>query len=1068
MRQRTTSRFWENPEQVGHGRLPSRSNLIPYPSVEQSLARERESSPYYYSLDTRDWRLGMFNSMEEALEMVESKKVDPHFWREIRVPENWSTQGVKAPHYTNVQMPFVDGPPYAPNDQDTGIYCCSFSLPRGWKQRRTIIHIGAVESVSALYVNNTYVGMSKDSKMSVEYDITHLVTGKTNTIHLVVKQWSDSSAIEDQDHWWLGGVHRSIYIYSPLELYVEDIHIQATPNEQLTKGEVSIEAKLRGIFFTKENLDKLEVTAQLFDPQGTILWKKPLSLAAGYNVTEYAPKFTLKEEVQTPKLWSSETPHLYTLVCGISFEGAPEEFVSQRIGFRRVDITDRGLCINNQPIMVRGVNRHEHHPERGKTVTLEDMKKDIALLKQYNFNTVRTSHYPNDSRWYDLCDEYGIYVIDEANVESHHYYDSLVQDPIYAHAFLDRSMRMVLRDKNHPSIIIWSPGNESGVGPNIAGAIGWIRGYDKTRPVQYEPACSAEMKGLISSEESRWYSDIFCPMYDTAEQMIDHLQWEGEKRPHILCEYSHAMGNSNGSLHHYWNTFKKYPLMQGGCIWDWVDQGLTKVDDVGHEYWAYGGDFGDTPNDKAFCINGLVYPNRQPHPAMDECKKLMQPIEIALRNPIKGEIIITNNFNFTNLFEYRGQWEIQVNGVRKKWGKFSVRTAPGETEVKQLQLSYPNIYQGDEVHLFVSFHTKQDSEIIPKDHTIAWEQLLLPYSGVTFPKVTHQTLEQSVAEQVYLKEFDHTISVISKHYRMDFGKKSGLLENFHSNRKQIIQSGPKIALWRSPTDNDLDNIATEWEPYALDSPVIESQLISWNTEKKSGIITIQQEHTVVHPKEYAEHKEPFPEEVEPIVFHQTWTISPKAINLHNDIFVGKGWPELPRLGIFFKIQRGFNNLEWFGRGPGENYPDRKMGSPLGHYAKLVTETYEPYIRPQEHGSRSDTRWITLQDDIATTLKFQADRPISFTATHYPPKLIHKHSHTNKLNPMPDVWLFLDCMMRGLGTGSCGEDTREEFTITSGNYNFSVDIIVDIDEKALKKSQAEEQSEEQFVFRRGQF
>lgn len=1104
MRQRTTTKFWENPEQVGHGRLPAHTKLIPYPTEvdarEAVKALDPENSPYYATLDNKKWRLGMFDSLEEALELVESGRIDPEFWRKIRVPETWSTQGVKNPHYTNVQMPFVDGPPYSPaeqEDKDTGIYHCSFALPRGWKQRRTIIHIGATESVHALYINGTYVGMSKDSKLSTEYDITHLVNGRSNELYLVVKQWSDSSAIEDQDHWWLGGIHRSIYIYSPLEICIEDVHIQATPNKQLTKGTLRVVARLKGIFFTSENLEHIQLPMQLFDHTGAVVATPKAQLlahtkdwpGAQSNLTEYAPTFVAEVEVQNPKLWSAEHPYLYTLTCGLRFAEYPEEYIATHVGFRRIDITDQGLCVNNQPLMIRGVNRHEHSDKRGKTLTLKEMKKDIALLKQYNFNTVRTSHYPNDSRWYHLCDQYGIYVIDEANVESHHYYDALVNDPLYAHTFLDRSMRMVLRDKNHPSIIVWSPGNESGVGPNVAAAIGWIRGYDSTRPVQYEPACRAELTGEITANQSRLYSDIFCPMYDTVETMVKHLEQPGENRPHILCEYSHAMGNSNGSLHHYWEAFAKYPLFQGGCIWDWIDQGLTKTDKGGHAYWAYGGDFHDTPNDNTFCINGLVWPNRKPHPAMTECKKLMQPIAISAGNLTKGEIVITNNFEVTNLFEYRGQWEILVQGVRKKWGKFSVRTAPGESETKALPLVYPTIYQGEEVHLVVSFHTKQDSDIIPKNHVVAWEQLPLPYHGAIAPKVTmlnEKAFAEQLAEQVYLKEFDKNVSVISKHYRMDFNKKSGLLEKFHSNRKSIIKQGPKIGLWRCPTDNDLaSGIADTWSAYGLDSPQVESQLVSWHTEKKSGIITIVQEHTVHNPVDGEGVTTNAPasgdegtagitntlastEIAEPIVFHQTWTVSPAAIHLHNDIFVGKGWPELPRLGVFFKLHKDFRDLTWFGRGPGENYPDRKTGSPVGQYHLQVAETYEPYIRPQEHGSRSDTRWVRLQDDVATTLEFHADRPISFTATHYPPKLLNKHEHTNTLNPLPDVWLFLDCMTRGVGTATCGEDTKAPYTIASGNYSFGIDMVVDVDEKALKRAQIEEGAEEELVFRRGNF
>jgi beta-galactosidase len=558
---------------------------------------------------------------------------DTSAWDEVQVPGNWMMQGYDKPIYTNVQMPIPNTPPFVPKeDNPTGLYQHTFAIPEDWNGRQIFIWFEGVESAFYLWVNGQAVGYSQDSRLPAEFDLTEYVQVGENELRAMVIRWSDGSFVEDQDHWRMGGIHRDVYLYATPKVHIFDFFARPELDNDFVDGTLRVTARIEK--YAALAIDGYQVRLGLFEEDGTAVFE-PITKGF-YENDNVLTQAKLEQTITNPKKWTAETPTLYTLVLSLlDKDGNFLEAVRTRIGFRRVEIVGRELLINGQVVLMKGVNRHEHDERLGKVVTEAMMLKDIRLMKQFNINAVRTAHYPNCQRWYELCDEYGLYIIDEANIESHSLYDRLCHDPLWLTTFMERGQRMVQRDKNHPCVIFWSLGNESGYGPHHDALAGWMRGADGSRPIHYEGAISRHLG------EGRWQqghlaTDVVCPMYPQVVDIIAYAEDKTNDRPLIMCEYAHAMGNSCGNLKEYWDAIKRYQGLQGGFIWDWVDQGLVKVDEQGREYWAYGGDFGDTINDVNFCINGLIFPDRTPHPALWEYKKLIQPIQIGDVDVLNG------------------------------------------------------------------------------------------------------------------------------------------------------------------------------------------------------------------------------------------------------------------------------------------------------------------------------------------------------------------------------------------------------------------------------------------------
>ncbi|HKX45156.1 MAG TPA: glycoside hydrolase family 2 TIM barrel-domain containing protein, partial [Planctomycetota bacterium] len=676
------ARTWTDPEQVGFAKLRARSPLIPFPDAESARSGRRERSPWFHSLDGR-WRFLLCPRPETAPERFVAPDFDDSDWRTVEVPGNWTLQGTgDAPHYTNIQMPFPGRPPEVPERNPTGLYRLRFLAPASFAGRRVVLHFGGTESVLYVWLNGHAIGMSKDSRLPAEFDVTDRLEAGENLLAVMVVRWSDATYVEDQDHWFMAGLHREVHLYATERFHVADVRVRASLDDSYRNGTLDLLVEL-GAPSRVEPAHRIRY--QLFDPRGSRVFRRPREkpiAAAGnpYLFRGYTAQGS--ETIASVKAWSSEAPQLYTLVVELlDAEGRVVEAVSVRIGFRRVEIRRRELLINGRPVLIKGVNRHDHHDVRGKALSREDLLADVVRIKQWGFNAVRTAHYPNDPHFYDLCDEHGLYVVDEANIESHAFLASLCHDPRYARAFVERGVRMVLRDKNHPSIILWSLGNESGYGPPHDAMAGWIRHYDPTRPLHYEGALRFRLDAPGPA------TDVVCPMYSEIDALVAWAKQGRGERPLILCEYSHAMGNSCGGLADYWAAFRRHRGLQGGFVWDWKDQGLACVDEAGRPYWAYGGDFGDVPNDANFCCNGLCAPDGSPHPSLFECRKLFEPVRVTAGDLRRGRIVVHNDQDFTDLTWLEAIFEVSVDGRVTQRGRLPrLAIAPGAARAFTLPL----------------------------------------------------------------------------------------------------------------------------------------------------------------------------------------------------------------------------------------------------------------------------------------------------------------------------------------------------------------------------------------------
>ncbi len=1027
---------WQNPETLAHNRLSARATLFPYPTAKAALANQREDSPWWRSLSGQwDFRL------VDRPENVPADFIEPAFspdahWAKLPVPSNWTMHGYDRPHYTNVRMPFNDQPPRVPDANPTGLYRTQFSIPADWAGRRTILHVGGAESVLYVWVDGVQVGMAKDTRLPSEFDLTPFVkAGATHTLAAVVIKWSDSSFVEDQDQWWMGGIHREVYLYSQAEHYFEDVFVRGDLDADLRTGHLRVDVKVGA-----PDLEAIgwRVRVQLHDAKGRAVLRKPAELGVFESDFWRNPHKRIRLEVAVPRpqLWSAESPALYTAV--VSLVGPKNEAVEHtacRVGFRRIEIRDRQLLINNAPVRITGVNRHEHDDVHGKAVTREGMLQDVRVMKQFNVNAVRTSHYPNDAYWYDLCDEHGLYVFDEADVESHAYYHELCHDNRYAAAFLERGLRMVERDKNHPSIIAWSLGNESGYGPHHDAMAGWIRHRDPSRVIHYEGAISWNWQTGIPA------TDIIAPMYCEISKMI---AWAKDKkapdqrRPLIMCEFSHAMGNSNGSLADYFDAFDRYPGLQGGFIWEWVDHGIRQRDAKGREYWAYGGDFGDEPSDKNFVCDGLVWPDRQPHPGLFEYKHLAQPVKVVASDVRRGKFRLENRRWFTSLGDLRGTWELLVNGESAARGSLPALTAaPRATQTVVLKYPALTIPAGAEIHVTFRFFTKQATAWSEAGHEVAWNQYAVP--AAVFARAARPAVQASSAASVDLVSTATGWNVRAGTLELSVNRDRGVIENLSRDGQLLIARGPQLAVWRAPTDNDglklfdvvnwggarflTDALKTGYDRIELAETKVTARVV-----RGSAVIDIRQRWLCPGAKRF-------------IVHQHTYRVQPDgSVTVENRFDLDKKLPEVPRLGVSLVLPAALEQLEWFGNGPLENYSDRKRSALVACYRSTVTDQYVPYVLPQEHGNKTDVRWMALHNGAKQSVRFVAqDGLLNASASHFTAADLYAAKHTIDLTPRPDVHVNLDYAQRGLGTASCGPDALPQYRIPAGKYRLNFTI-----------------------------
>ncbi|MBP5543118.1 MAG: DUF4981 domain-containing protein [Kiritimatiellae bacterium] len=1061
-------RYWEVPELTSMNRLRARADLVPFPNEKAALSRDPRKSKWFLSLDGQ-WAVSFHERVEDVKPAEVADDANVAKWPRVAVPGDLCTQGFSYPHYTNVQMPFKNDPPRVPDANPCAVLRTEFDLPKGWEKRRTILHLGGAESQAWVYVNGVLAGMATDSKLSSDFDVTPFVRTGRNVLAVLCIRWSAQSYVEDQDHWMELGIHRPTWIFSRENIFIQDITARAGWDWKAAKpaGTLSVTAKVEYAAapdrhdWTPEKLDDphndWSVEVKLFDAAG-----KPVpGVALDSGPQSYDYRANLGEatvSVKKPlnvKPWTAETPNLYTLVVTLKdIKGRAVESVSLRVGFRDVRVTNRELLVNGKATEIRGVNRHEFHEVSCKYCPPETDIQDIKLIKQFNFNAVRCCHYPDDTHWLDLCDEYGIYIIDEANIESHANYTDLAHHNAWCKTWFDRGSRMVLRDRNHPSVILWSLGNESGVGENHLALADWVRAADPTRPIHYEGGMHGGWRqgaSVFGSPISHRISDIINPMYPGIEQfMIRYVEKVPDDRPFIMCEYAHAMGNSCGAFSDYWKAIRSHHGLQGGFIWDWVEQGILrkKTGD-----WGYGGDYGDEPNDVNFCCNGMVNPDRTPKPQLWEIKHVQQPLAFTLSDAKRGVVAVENRDCFRTASEWlEASWEVQVDGKTvakgkvaplavKPQGKASLKLAGWPTDKRLAALT-----QNGESFLNVTVTLRAATAWAPKGHVVAWDQMALPAA-----KGKVQKLKSEISNSKF--QISNSKSQISD-------------SKFQVSK--ISFAAPAFTLWRSPTDNDAikarpdQDRANLWKAYGrwckagLD--VMREERVAPLCKEEAGVVRTRSLFWPAGPdlasdgnknlyeltQRVARYGEKLSDtKAEKAVEHRAEYRVEKdgAILCRHEFIVPKGLDDLPRLAVRMKLPATLEKLAWFGLGPQETYCDRKSGAVVGRYTSTVTDQFFPYIVPQEHGHHCETRWLELTDARGHGLRFEAVGGLfGFNATHLPDEVLWPALHPSELKPEKGVTLYLDAAMRGLGTCSCGPDTRDEYRIHPGTYRLEYRIV----------------------------
>ncbi len=1008
---------WENEKILGINKLEPHVTMVPYKNIEQALKGEIKDSPYYRSLNGM-WKFHWSKNPAERPKDFYKTNFSVEEWAEIPVPSNWELQGYDIPIYVNQPYEFADprfpsftgmkrpNPPRVPHEYNpVGSYRTVFNVPEEWGGREVILHFGAVKSAMFVWVNGKKVGYSQGSKLPAEFDITPFIHKGKNTLAVEVYRWSDGSYLECQDFWRISGIERDVYIWSVPRTHIYDFFAKPQLDDNYQNGQLTTDITL--VNFGKGGKGDFTVVMNLYDPENRLVKTVNKNVTVSGDTT----RLTLKTEVKNPEKWTAETPNLYTLVLELKKKDGTSEIVSHKIGFRKIEIKNGQLLVNGVAVLFKGVNRHEHDEFTGHVISRELMLKDIELMKQNNINAVRTCHYPDDPYWYRLCDQYGIYLIDEANIESHGMgyrpNRTLGNNPDWKEAHLERARRMVERDKNHPSVIIWSMGNEAGDGVNFDAVSAWMHQRDPSRPVHYERALK------------RPIVDIYSPMYPGI-RYIEKYAKSNPSRPLIMCEYAHSMGNSTGNLQDYWDVIEKYPALQGGFIWDWVDQGLAKYTEDSVKYWAYGGDFGpkDIPSDGNFCINGIINPDRTVHPAIHEVKKVYQYMKIVPVDLLAGKYKLTNEYDFTDLKNYELKWVLLADGDTVKQGSLgNIELPPHQTT--GITVPYKDyVFKGD-VEYFINFSlvTAQDEPFKPKGFEVAKEQIF-----VVKPPIFH-TMEYKIHAPVPYHEDEQEVVINSGDLTYKIDKKSGLLSSIKENNKELLKETVRPDFWRAPTDNDFGNRMPKRNG------------IWRNAGKQTALKDFKIKR--IDNGDLAIVSDLFIDTVDTRI-KLTYTFDDKGtMNVSMDFKPGnQELPNIPRVGLLFVLNDA-DSLTYYGKGDFENYCDRNTSAFVGKYSGKVSGQYFAYIRPQENGYRTDARWLNTGG-----LKFAATQPFSFSALHIPteqldPGIHKKQRHTIDVHPKKETYLHIDMKQMGVGgDNSWGARPHKQYMIPAKDYRFT--------------------------------
>ena len=989
-----------------------RGYFFDYPTVEKAFTFDRQNASGFILLNG-SWEFQLVDN-PEIIPTDFLTELSNDSWTKLNVPGHWQLQGHGKPHYTNVQYPFPVDPPYVPTDNPTGYYKKNFLVTNLEQNTKKLIRFEGVDSVFEVWLNGQYIGYSTGSREASEFDISNYLVPGSNTLQVKVIQWSAMSYVEDQDMWWLSGIFRDVFLFEKQHTSLRDIFINASLDDSFKNGLLDLE-----IDFSEEStLLDTSLHIKLLDKSG----KEILS-----TVEEQYKNTQLKLNYDCGEIttWTAEEPNLYTLLLTLKNKETILSVTPLKIGFRKVELKNGLIHINNQPILFKGVNRHDWHPELGRAVPIEYIEEDIKLMKKFNLNAVRTAHYPNDPRFYDLCDQYGLYVIDETDIETHGMeivgrWHELSDSLEWQTTYLDRVERMVERDKNHPSIIIWSLGNESGYGQNHQAMYRWLKERDPFRLVQYE----GETRYIFDNELERENdsADMFSTMYTSVSEMIEQGKRSNLKQPHILCEYAHAMGNGPGGFKEYQEAFYTYPRLQGGFVWEWIDHGIRRSSDE-ITYYAYGGDFGDYPNDNNFVIDGMIFPDRTPSPALYEYSKIIQPVTINFTANNKAKLV--NRFDFRNLNTLLVKYEIKEEGKLIFSTTLPViNLAPG----KKIEIDLPTYHYETTKELVatLNFYEAQSVPYTDANHLVAWEQnILQPFIA---PKLTSN-------KNFIIEETKEQLVIKGNQFALTFDLIKGRLISWLAFDQELLKGKVALNFWRATIDNDrlginefgAKPVATEWKEFGID--MLQERVVGVDFHEQQNALEVKVVSVIsATTKDWGFNVE---------TLYQIPCSGHLTIDVTGTTF-GKGPSTLPKIGWQFEMDKQLQKVNWYGLGPNETYVDSNAFGKIDSWKGTVDELFVPYVRPQETGNHLDTRYLTLTNEAGQGIKVTADT-FNFSVNNYSTENIEKAEHTYQLEKQDFVELNLDLAQYGLGSASCGPDVLPQYRLNNEDFSFSIQL-----------------------------
>ena len=1012
--------LFENPAVQEINRLPMRTNYFPYENEAFAAKGDTAKSSRYLSINGM-WKFLWVKSPSLLPKDFYSLQYNATGWSEFPVPANWEFRGFGIPIYTNIPYEFSPKHPNPPDipdsiDQPTAGYRKSFVLPVQWQGMKVFLHLGAVKSAFRLYVNGKEVGLGKDSKLESEFDLTNYVTQGNNLIALEVRRWTDGSYLECQDMWRLSGITRDCYLYARPLVHLYDFFAKPSLTNNFKDGNLQVEVQAWNESAAAHN--NYAVQIKLTDANGAVVIDTVQKTIGLKRINGSKTELHFENIFSGAKAWTAETPNLYNLQITLLDENnAVVEAINKHIGFRNVEMKNGQLMVNGKAIYIKGVNRHETDPFTNQVLSHERMLQDVTEMKKLNINAVRNSHYPDDAYWYDLCNQYGLYMVDEANIESHGMgYDvdkTLANDPVWEQAHLIRMKRMVLRDKNNPCIIMWSMGNEAGNGNNFYEGYHLIKGMDPSRPIHYERA------------ELDWNSDVYCPMYPSPDELVKYAK-SNPTKPLIMCEYAHAMGNTDGNFKDYWDIIESYPSLQGGFIWDWVDQGMY-LEKNGKKVWGYGGDWGPagTPSDNNFMCNGLVNPVREWNPHAYEVRKVYQYIKMKLGHD-KKTLEIKNSYFFKSLDNFYYRWQLLKQGkIIATDSIATVNIAAGATSTIQIPYQLPA--DNDEYYLRVTAFTKNEEGLLKANTALAWDEFKLTDRINFVYNPSAQKINQVTAA-------DGAIQLKNKNFEAMFDK-SGNLIAYKVGNKEVFNFGPQINFWRPPNDNDFGaSLQYKLEEWKNAGSKASFKTMQASPQNEAGWLTVTIEKSLL--------------DNDALLTQEFAFDGQGAIKVSNTFKAIKGKHGMMfKFGNHLKLPVDFINLQWYGRGPIENYFDRKTAAFVGEYKGAIKDQYYPYVRPQESGNKTDIRWAKItRKDGSGFMVAATDTLLNVNVLPYAPAQLYagtqkKQEHSGELEPDKNVHVDIDLQQMGVGgINSWSEWPLEKYRLPYKNYSYSYLII----------------------------